>query len=73
MKKESNGVWTLSANMVVARNANLVIDSTDTSWLKIISSSTKAFGLQNYGTLKIDSVKITSWDAAKNSYASTRT
>ena len=73
LKKESNGVWTLSANMVVARNANLVIDSTDTSWLKIISSSTKAFGLQNYGTLKIDSVKITSWDAAKNSYASTRT
>ena len=71
LKKESNGVWTLSANMVVARNANLVIDSTDTSWLKIISSSTKAFGLQNYGTLKIDSVKITSWDAAKNSYAST--
>ena len=73
LKKESNGVWTLSANMVVARNANLVIDSTDTSWLKIISSSTKAFGLQNYGTLKIDSVKITSWDAAKNSYASTST
>ena len=72
LKKESNGVWTLSANMVVARNANLVIDSIDTSWLKIISSSTKAFGLQNYGTLKIDSVKITSWDAAKNSYASTR-
>ena len=73
LKKESNGVWTLSANLVVARNANLVIDSTDTSWLKIISSSTKAFGLQNYGTLKIDSVKITSWDAAMNSYASTRT
>ena len=73
LKKESNGVWTLTANLVVARNANLVIDSIDTSWLKIISSSTKAFGLQNYGTLKIDSVKITSWDAAMNSYASTST
>ena len=73
LKKESNGVWTLSANLVVARNGNLVIDSIDTSWLKIISSSTKAFSLQNYGTLKIDSVKITSWDATKNSYASTST
>jgi parallel beta-helix repeat protein len=29
--------------------------------------------LQNYGTLKIDSVKITSWDATKNIYASTST
>ena len=73
LKKESNGVWTLSANLVVAKNGNFVIDSIDTSWLKIISSSTKAFGLQNYGTLKIDSVKITSWDATKNSYASTST
>ena len=73
LKKEFNGVWTLSANLVVARNANLVIDSIDTSWLKIISSSNKAFGLQNYGTLKIDSVKITSWDTTKNSYASTST
>jgi hypothetical protein len=73
LKKESNGVWTLSANLLVAKNGNLVIDSIDTSWLKIISSSTKAFGLQNYGTLKIDSVKITSWDATKNIYASTST
>jgi mannuronan 5-epimerase len=73
LKKESNGVWTLSANLLVAKNGNLVIDSIDTRWLKIISSSTKAFGLQNYGTLKIDSVKITSWDATKNTYASTST
>ena len=73
LKKESNGVWTLTANLLVAKNGNLVIDSIDTSWLKIISSSTKAFGLQNYGTLKIDSVKITSWDATKNTYASTST
>ena len=73
LKKESNGVWTLTTNLVVAKNANFVIDSIDTSWLKIISSSTEAFGLQNYGTLKIDSVKITSWDAAMNSYASTST
>jgi len=71
LKKESNGVLTLSANLVVAKNGNFVIDSIDTSWLKIISSSTKACGLQNYGTPKIDSVKITSWDATNNSYVST--
>jgi hypothetical protein len=69
LKKESPGVWLLSVKVVVAKNGNFAIDSTDTSWLKIASSSTAAYGLINYGSLKIDSVKITSWNVGTNTYA----
>jgi hypothetical protein len=71
LKKESNGIWLLSSNIVVSKYGNFVIDSTDSTWLKIISSSTNAYGLINYGSLKIDSVKITSWNVHTNTYAST--
>ena len=40
LKKESNGVWLLAANLVVAKGGNLVIDSSDTTWLKIVSDGT---------------------------------
>ena len=70
LKKDSNGVWLLAANLVVAKGGNLVIDSSDTTWLKIISSGTVGYGLKNSGNLKIDSVKITSWNTASNTYAS---
>ena len=73
LKKESAGVWLLAANLVVAKGGNFAIDSIDTSWLKIASSSTAAYGLVNYGSLKIDSVKITSWNVGTNNYASTGT
>lgn len=70
LKKDSNGVWLLSANLVVAKGGNVVIDSSDTSWLKIFSDGSVAYGLKNSGTLKIDSVKITSWNVASNTYSS---
>ena len=70
LKKESNGVWLLAANLVVAKGGNLVIDSSDTTWLKIVSDGTVAYGLKNSGDLKIDNVKITSWNTATNTYAS---
>jgi hypothetical protein len=54
LKQESTGVWLLSANILVAKGGNLVIDSTDGSWLKIRSDGASAFGLKNSGTLKID-------------------
>ena len=55
----------------------LYINSTDTSWLKIVApdrhitgevrgseedSLAKANGIEVFGSLKIDSVKISSWD-----------
>jgi hypothetical protein len=57
LKKESNWVWTLAANIVIAKYGNFIIDDFDTSWLKISSSATKSYGIKNYGNLKIDSVK----------------
>jgi len=74
LKKESGGIgpgtWLLSANLVVAKGGNFVIDATDTTWLKIRSDGSAAFGLLNYGNLSIKSVKITSWNTATNNYAS---
>lgn len=65
------GTWFLSANLVIAKGATFHIDSTDTKWLKISSKITHSAGviklapaywIDVHGSLKIDSVKITSWD-----------
>ena len=45
------------------------INSTDTLWLKINSTSGNAYSIISRGNLKIDSAKITSWDAVTNNYA----
>ena len=74
------GVWFLSANLVIAKGATFHIDSTDTKWLKISSKVTHGTGVAKlapaywidvHGSLKIDSVKITSWDPTTNYYART--
>ncbi|CAN5474536.1 hypothetical protein BH18THE1_BH18THE1_20950 [soil metagenome] len=109
-------VWILNAGVVIEKESSLIIDSSDTAWLKItatptiqikkklfnateesnysddtvIKNSTKAQivnrtvemengiiivskhngdnpnGIHVHGSLKIDSVKITSWDPDKN-------
>jgi parallel beta-helix repeat protein len=73
-------VWFLNANLVIAKGATLHIDSTDTKWLKISSKVTRGAGIAKiapayiidvHGSLKIDSVKITSWDPTTNYYAIT--
>jgi mannuronan 5-epimerase len=73
LKEESSKVWVLNANLVIAKGASMVIDSSDTTWLKMISDGTTAFGLKNSGELKIDTVKITSWNPSTNTYASAGT
>jgi mannuronan 5-epimerase len=80
-KQSSNGVWFLNANLVISKGAIFHIDSTDTKWLKISSkvmhspgATTKlgpAYWIDVHGSLKIDSVKITSWDPTTNYYAKT--
>ncbi|MDQ3868207.1 MAG: right-handed parallel beta-helix repeat-containing protein [Thermoproteota archaeon] len=62
------GVWVLNAGIVVAKGAVLYINSTDTKWLKIIPDETSGNGIEVYGSLKIDSVKITSWNPGTNDY-----
>ncbi|HET7149742.1 MAG TPA: NosD domain-containing protein [Candidatus Nitrosopolaris sp.] len=78
-KQSSAGVWLLNAKLVIGKGATLNIDSTDTKWLKISSSGgttvSGASAIPNsidvHGTLKVDSVKITSWNSLTNNYANT--
>jgi mannuronan 5-epimerase len=70
-QQESNGMWLLNAGIVVANQATLYINSTDTDWLKINADGDTGNGIDVHGRLKIDSVKITSWDLQTNDYAKT--
>ena len=76
----SINIWFLDANLIIAKGATFHIDSTNTKWLKISSKVTRGAGsakiapayiLDVHGSLKIDSVKITSWDPTTNYYAIT--
>ena len=77
LEQSPNGIWFLSANVVIAKGATFIIDSTDTRWLKISSDQeitpTNAipYNIDVHGSLKIDSVKVTSWDPTTNNYAIT--
>lgn len=77
-------VWLLDAAIIIEKEATLYINSTDTSWLKIVAPDrgiangeindednpvAKANGIEVFGSLKIDSVKVTSWDLSLNNYA----
>jgi mannuronan 5-epimerase len=73
-KQSPAGTWLLNANIVIAKEAAFHIDSTDTRWLKIVSDQSIApvpYNIDVHGSLKIDSVKITSWDPTTNNYAIT--
>ncbi len=70
-QQESNRMWLLNAGIVVANQATLYINSTDTAWLKINADGDTGNGIDVHGRLKIDSVKITSWDLQTNDYAKT--
>ena len=80
----SGNVWLLDAAIIIKKGATLHINSTDTSWLKIVapdrgvaneeredteSPVAKANGIEVFGSLKIDSVKVTSWNLSSNNYA----
>src|SRR5207249_172906 len=74
-KESGDGVWFLNANLVTASGASVHIDPTDTKWLKISSKATggrsPAYPVVTHGSMKIDSVKVTSWDPTTNYYAVT--
>ena len=60
----------LNANITINKGATLTIDPTDTTWLKIIADEKSlAYGIHVLGSLKIDSVKLTSWNPETNYYA----
>jgi parallel beta-helix repeat protein len=80
--------WLLNANLIIDKGSKFHINSTDTKWLKIISSSSAGIhnnrrgatsGSSNvnsihvFGSLNIDSVKITSWNPLTNTYVTLTT
>jgi mannuronan 5-epimerase len=60
----------LNAGITIAGDATLYINSSDTSWLKIIADGETAYPIQISGSLKIDSVGISSWNPKTNNYTS---
>jgi poly(beta-D-mannuronate) C5 epimerase len=68
---DGRAVWLLNAGIEVAPNAILYINSTDTSWLKIAADGQTAHLIHILGSLKIDSVRLTSWNPSTNDYATT--
>jgi parallel beta-helix repeat protein len=59
--------WFLNANIRISNGATLFINSTDTNWLKINSTSdNKAFAIMSAGSLMIDKTKISSWNSSSN-------
>lgn len=71
-KETTDGVWLLNAGIVIEQDATLYINSTDTSWLKINAAGETAYPILVSGSLKIDSVKVTSWNPNTNDYALTK-
>jgi mannuronan 5-epimerase len=70
-KETTNGVWLLNGGIIIEQDATLYINSTDTSWLKIAADGQTAYSILVSGSLKIDSVKVTSWNPNTNGYATT--
>lgn len=72
LKKEQGKVWLLNANLKVWHDSILYINSTDTSWLKINSTSPNdSYRILVVGDLKIDSVKVSSWNTTSGYYTIT--
>jgi mannuronan 5-epimerase len=70
--KSANGaIWLLNAKFLIEKNSKFIIDANDTAWLKIVSDGTTNVynNIMVYGSMKIDSVKITSWNPKTNNYA----
>ncbi|MGN6628245.1 MAG: right-handed parallel beta-helix repeat-containing protein [Candidatus Nitrosocosmicus sp.] len=63
--------WILDASLDIQRGATLYINSTDTDWLKIISDGNITNEIHVFGSLKVDSSKITSWNPNTNNYGNT--
>jgi mannuronan 5-epimerase len=70
LTKQPNGVWALNANITINPGATLIIDPKDTTWVKIIADEKSlAYGIHVKGSLKIDSVKVSSWNPFTNNFA----
>ena len=69
IKSEFPKVWILNANLRIKDGATFYINSSDTNWLKINSTAGQSYNIISEGNLRIDSVKLTSWDTLTDNYA----
>ena len=67
-ENNNDKVWLLYAGLKVEKNAVLDINSNDVTWLKIIPTMRSPNAIEVDGSLKVDSVKITSWNPKRNDY-----
>jgi parallel beta-helix repeat protein len=72
-REAAGGVWLLDAGITIQKGATFSIDSTDVTWLKIASDGEHAHAIRVFGSLKVDSVKISSWNSETNDYLKFRT
>jgi hypothetical protein len=69
LEKDLLGVWILKAIIKVSPLAQLTINHTDTSWLKITNkNNTEPNFIDVSGALKVDGIKITSWDLSSKNF-----
>ena len=61
-------IWLLYAGIQIERDASLDINSNDVTWLKIVPSKNTPNAITVDGSLKVDNVKITSWNPKTNDY-----
>ena len=66
LNNTSDKIWILDANISIAEGASLFINSTETRWLKIVSSPSRPHSIVAYGNLIIDGTKISSWNITSN-------
>jgi mannuronan 5-epimerase len=73
LRKESSNsnIWLLNAGLTIQKGSIFYINSTDTNWLKILTDGINPDEINVLGSLKIDAVKITSWDPTTNDYGKT--
>ncbi|MGI0051552.1 MAG: right-handed parallel beta-helix repeat-containing protein [Nitrososphaeraceae archaeon] len=64
----NNKTWLLNSGLKIEENALLDINSNDVTWLKIIPTKKSPNAIEVDGSLKVDSVKITSWNHKTNDY-----
>jgi mannuronan 5-epimerase len=69
IKNESPGVWLLDASIKIKDGATFYINSTDTEWLKVNSTAGSAHNIIPQGNIRIDSIRLTSWDASSDNFA----
>ncbi|OGK18382.1 hypothetical protein A3G67_03780 [Candidatus Roizmanbacteria bacterium RIFCSPLOWO2_12_FULL_40_12] len=69
LKQIKPGVWRLSANLYLHNGPTLVLDKRELSWLQLESNEKNFVSIRTQnGDLRMQDVKITSWNSAKNDY-----